>query len=40
VGKQWRVDVMSELRFDGDLVVYEADYHDKGSRARSLGTAP
>ncbi len=37
VGKQWRVDVMSELRFDGDLVVYEADYHDKGSRARSLG---
>lgn len=37
VGRRWQVDVMSELRFDGDLVVYEADYHDKGSRARSLG---
>lgn len=37
VGRVWRVEVMSELVFDGDLVVYEADFHDKGSRARSLG---
>jgi hypothetical protein len=37
VGRTWRVDVMTELVFDGELVVYEADYHDKGSRARSLG---
>jgi hypothetical protein len=37
VGRQWRVEVMTELVFDGDLVVYEADFHDKGSRARSLG---
>lgn len=36
VGRKWRVDVMSELRFEGDLVVYEADFHDKGARARSL----
>ena len=30
---------MSFLRFDGDRVCYEADFHDKGSRARSLGIA-
>jgi ketosteroid isomerase-like protein len=40
VGKVWRVEVMSFLRFDDDdRVVYEADFHDKGSRARSLGLA-
>ncbi len=37
VGKKWSVEVMSFLRFDGDRVCYEADFHDKGSRARSLG---
>ena len=33
VGKKWSVEVMSFLRFDGDRVCYEADFHDKGSRA-------
>jgi hypothetical protein len=28
---------MSYLRFDGDRVRYEADFHDKGARAKSLG---
>jgi hypothetical protein len=37
VGRKWQVEVMSYLRFEEDLVVYEADFHDKGSRARSLG---
>ena len=37
VGKKWAVEVMSFLRFDRDRVCYEADFHDKGSRARSLG---
>ena len=37
VGKKWSVEVMSFLRFDGDRVCFEADFHDKGSRARSLG---
>jgi hypothetical protein len=37
VGRKWSVEVMSFLRFDGDRVCYEADFHDKGSRARSLG---
>lgn len=37
VGKVWRVEVMSYLRFAGDRVVYEADFHDRGARARSLG---
>ncbi len=39
VGCRWSVEVMSFLRFDGDCVVLECDYHDKGSRARSLGLA-
>jgi len=39
VGKKWSVEVMSYLRFDGDRICYEADFHDKGSRARSLGIA-
>ena len=37
VGKKWSVEVMSFLRFDGDRVCFEADFHDKGSRAKSLG---
>ena len=37
VGRRWSVKCMSFLRFDGDRVCYEADYHDKGSRAKSLG---
>jgi hypothetical protein len=37
VGRRWSVGCMSYLRFDGDRVCYEADFHDKGSRARSLG---
>jgi ketosteroid isomerase-like protein len=37
VGRRWAVPVMSHLRFDGDRVCYEADFHDKGARARSLG---
>ena len=28
---------MSYLRFDGDRVCFEADFHDKGARAKSLG---
>ena len=37
VGRRWSVGCMSYLRFDGDRVCYEADFHDKGSRAKSLG---
>jgi hypothetical protein len=37
VGKRWSVRCMSYLRFDGDRVCYEADFHDKGARAKSLG---
>jgi hypothetical protein len=37
VGRRWSVEVMSYLRFEGDRVCYEADFHDKGSRAKSLG---
>jgi len=37
VGKKWSVEVMSFLRFDGAQVCFEADFHDKGSRMRSLG---
>ncbi len=39
VGRKWEVEVMSHLRFDGDLIVYEADFHDRGARARNLGLA-
>ncbi len=39
VGRKWSVEVMSHLRFNGDRVCFEADFHDKGSRARSLGIA-
>ena len=37
VGKKWSVEVMSSLRFDGDRVCYEADFHAPGARNRSLG---
>ena len=37
VGRRWSVPVMSFVRFDADRICYEADFHDKGSRAKSLG---
>jgi hypothetical protein len=37
VGRRWSVPCMSYLRFDGERVRYEADFHDKGARAKSLG---
>jgi hypothetical protein len=37
VGRRWSVECMSYLKFDGDRVCYEADFHDKGARAKSLG---
>ena len=37
MARPWSVPVMSFLRFDGDRICYEADFHDKGSRAKSLG---
>jgi ketosteroid isomerase-like protein len=40
VGRKWEVDVMSYLRFDGDRVRFEADFHDRGARARFLGLEP
>ena len=36
VGRRWTVEGMSYLVFDGLTVVREADYHDRGSRERSL----
>lgn len=36
VGRRWSVGAMSFLRFDGDRVCYEADFHDKGSRLKSI----
>ena len=36
VGRRWTVEGLSYLVFDGLTVVREADYHDKGSRERSL----
>lgn len=35
-GRLWSAPGMSYLVFDGDLVTHEVDYHDGGSRARSL----
>lgn len=35
-GKRWRAPGMSFLVFDGDLVAREVDFHDGGSRERSL----
>src|SRR6478752_113766 len=40
VGQKWAVEVMSYLRFDGDRVCFEADFHDRGGRARALGLEP
>lgn len=40
VGRRWEVDAMSLLHFDGDRVVFEADFHDRGARARDLGIDP
>jgi len=37
VGKKWSVEVMSYLRFEGDRVCYEADFHSPSGRTRSLG---
>jgi hypothetical protein len=37
VGRKWSVEVMSLLRFDGDRICYEADFHAPGARNRSLG---
>ncbi len=39
VGIRWQAEGMSFLVFDGDLLVREVDYHDGGSRARSIETA-
>lgn len=36
VGRRWSAEGLSYLVFDGLTVVREADYHDKGSRERSL----
>jgi hypothetical protein len=36
VGRKWSAEGLSYLVFDGLTVVREADYHDKGSRERSL----
>jgi len=36
VGRRWEVEVMSLLRFDGDRVCYEADFHDRGARRRYI----
>lgn len=36
VGMTWSAEGLSYLVFDGLTVVREADYHDKGSRERSL----
>ena len=36
VGRRWTVEGLSYLVFDGLKVAREADYHDKGSRERSL----
>jgi hypothetical protein len=39
IGLRWQASGMSYLVFDGDLVVREVDYHDGGSRARSIEAA-
>jgi SnoaL-like domain len=39
IGLRWQASGMSYLMFDGDLVVREVDYHDGGSRARSIEAA-
>lgn len=37
VGRRWSVPAMSFLQFAEDRVCLETDFHDKGSRAKSLG---
>jgi ketosteroid isomerase-like protein len=37
-GRRWQAPGMSYVVFDGDRVALEVDYHDAGSRARSLQT--
>lgn len=39
IGLRWQASGMSYLVFDGDLVAREVDYHDGGSRARSIEAA-
>lgn len=36
VGRRWEVEVMSLLKFAGDRVCYEADFHDRGARRRYI----
>lgn len=36
VGRRWQAEGMSHLTFDDGLVIAEYDYHDAGSRRRSL----
>lgn len=38
-GMRWEAKGMSYLIFDGDLVALEVDYHDAGSRERSIVAA-
>jgi hypothetical protein len=40
IGRIWRAEGMSYLIFREKLVCREADYHDAGSRRRSLGLPP
>ncbi len=40
IGRRWTVEGLSYLVFDGLKVAREADYHDKGSRERSLRARP
>jgi hypothetical protein len=39
IGLRWQAPGMSYLVFDGDLVAREVDYHDHGSRDRSVTAA-
>jgi len=36
IGRRWRAEGMSFVVFEADLISREVDYHDGGSRARSL----
>ena len=36
IGKRWVAEGMSYVVFDGDRISKEVDFHDSGSRARSL----
>jgi hypothetical protein len=39
IGLRWQANGMSYLVFDGDQVTREVDYHDAGSRPRSIEAA-